>query len=236
MIAVVAMLLSVSASGKTPLGSFSRRMGLSPAQRLIGEPQLVGTGPWRAYPNDRGLAVPTRFSWTDGTPPVTRMASTESGLFTSNAVWNGITAHDAEMLRRLIPILRYFGHRDRGFLQSREWVPHAPLLAAGGVYASSWAVGGETLWTLVNQAKNDSNGPLLAVAANDTRHFYDCYRGAPLQPSAGVLELHVEQSGFGCVFATANATLSAEAAAFMAKMRGLTQKRLDSFSKTWTAL
>jgi formylglycine-generating enzyme required for sulfatase activity len=148
-----------------------------------------------------------------------------------------MTSHDAEALRRLAPILRFFGRRDRGFLQSRGWVPHAPLLASGGgIYASEWPVAEETLWTLVNQGKNDSTGPLLAVAANDTRHYYDCYRGVPLKPALGALSLTVEQSGYGCVFATPNATLSSEAQALMSKMRGLTQRRLDSFSQTWTAL
>jgi iron(II)-dependent oxidoreductase len=47
-------------------------------------------------------------------------------------IFNGMTAHDAEALRRLAPILRFFGRRDRGFLQSQVWVPHAPVLARGG--------------------------------------------------------------------------------------------------------
>ena len=161
------------------------------------------------------------------------------GVDTWQNVWgvfNSMTPHDAEALRRLAPILTYFGRRDRGFLQSRGWVPHAPLLARGAVYASEWPAGGETLWTLVNRGSNDSTGPLLAVAANDTRRYFDCYRGVPLKPAAGVLSLTVEQSGYGCLFATPNTTLSPEAQALMTKMRGLTQRRLDSFSKTWTAL
>ena len=153
-------------------------------------------------------------------------------------VWQGMTSHDGEALRRLAPILRFFGRRDRGFLQSRGWVPHAPLLGGLGsqVYASEWPVETDTLWTIVNQGKNDSTGPLLAVAANDTRHYYDCYHGVPLKPVAGVLSLTIEQSGYGCVFATANATLSSEAQTLMSRMHGLTQRRLDSFPKTWTAL
>ena len=111
------------------------------------------------------------------------------------------------------------------------------LLARGSkVYASEWPMGTDTLWTIVNQGNNDSSGPLLAVAANDTRHFYDCYHGVPVKPAAGVLPLTVEQSGYGCVFATVNKTLSLEAQTLMSQMRGLTHRRLDSFPKTWTAL
>ena len=151
-------------------------------------------------------------------------------------IWQGMTAHDAEALRRLAPILRFFGRR--GFLQSRGWTPHAPLVSTHPeVYASEWPVGTDTLWTIVNMGKNDSTGPLLDVSASDTRHYYDCYRGVPVNPAAGgVLSLTVEQYGYGCVFATANTTLSFEAQTFMSQMRNLTQRRLDSFPKTWTAL
>eukprot|EP01043_Picozoa_sp_COSAG02_P073404 COSAG02_NODE_14251_length_1293_cov_1.222781_1_plen_87_part_10 len=67
-------------------------------------------------------------------------------------VWQGMTSHDGEALRRLAPILRFFGRRDRGFLQSRGWIPHAPLLGGlgGQVYASEWPVETDTLWTIVN--------------------------------------------------------------------------------------
>jgi iron(II)-dependent oxidoreductase len=103
------------------------------------------------------------------------------------------------------------------------------------VYASMWPAGGDTLWTLINPSKNDSSGPLIEVAA-DKRRFYDCYHGVALKPTAGVLSLSIEQSGYGCVYAT-NSTLSPEAEALFTTMRGLTkQRRLDSFSKTWRAL
>eukprot|EP01052_Picozoa_sp_SAG31_P027399 SAG31_NODE_2563_length_5473_cov_6.924823_5_plen_422_part_00 len=62
---------------------FSRRAGLAPPQQLIGEPIPVGPTPWLPFPNDRDVAVPTRFNWSTGTP-VQRVASTESGLFVAS--------------------------------------------------------------------------------------------------------------------------------------------------------
>eukprot|EP01052_Picozoa_sp_SAG31_P027397 SAG31_NODE_2563_length_5473_cov_6.924823_3_plen_501_part_00 len=150
-------------------------------------------------------------------------------------IWQGMTAHDAEALRRLAPILRFFGRR--GFLQSPQWVPHTPLQTRGAaVYASKWPVRDDTLWTIINQDRNDSTGPLLAVAANDTRTYYDCYRGVPAKQIDGAVQLNIERFGYGCVFATANTTLSLETRAFMKTMHELTQRRLGDFSTTWTAL
>jgi hypothetical protein len=61
---------------------FSRRE-VSESQQLIAEPVRIGVMPWLEYPNDRGTAVPTRFSWSHGTP-VQSIASTESGLFVAS--------------------------------------------------------------------------------------------------------------------------------------------------------
>ena len=64
-------------------------------------------------------------------------------------IWQGLTQRDAAALKRLGPLLRFFG-RARRFLQSTAWVPHTPMLqsATAGVYASAWQMGDETLWSL----------------------------------------------------------------------------------------
>ena len=61
---------------------FSRR-AVPASQQLIAEPVCIGDMPWLQYPNDRGVAAPTRFSWSHGTP-VQSVASTESGLFVAS--------------------------------------------------------------------------------------------------------------------------------------------------------
>eukprot|EP01047_Picozoa_sp_COSAG01_P087951 COSAG01_NODE_20467_length_952_cov_0.845252_1_plen_273_part_10 len=85
-----AMLLCACVLGADPRHScaapmdFSRRAGLSTPQQLIAQPNSIGPCPMLAYSNDRVVAVPTRFSWSRGTP-VRSVASTESGLFVANA-------------------------------------------------------------------------------------------------------------------------------------------------------
>ena len=74
--------------------------------------------------------------------------------------WNQIVEADAEALRRTAHILRFFGRL--GFTASAGWEPHTREAlqsdgggaegGGGGVYASRWPLGNETLWTLVNRA------------------------------------------------------------------------------------
>jgi hypothetical protein len=87
--------------------------------------------------------------------------------------WNQIVEADAEALRRTAHILRFFGRL--GFTASAGWEPHTREAlqsdgadsqshghgdggggggaeGGGGVYASRWPRGPETLWTLVNRA------------------------------------------------------------------------------------
>ena len=152
-------------------------------------------------------------------------------------IWQGLTDRDATALKRLGPLLRFFG-RARSFLQSSEWVPHTPMLQSdgAGVYASAWPLGRETLWTVVNRGTADASGPQIKVDATDLRKYYDCYRGVPLAVSSGSVAFEVEAGGFGCVLATPNTTLSADTTALLATMKALTATPLKSHSKAWTAL
>ena len=171
----------------------------------------------------------------------------------------GITPRDNEALRRIGSILRYFGHK--GFLSSKGWVPHTPMVQSdsAGVFASAWPVGDETVWTVVNRGPKNSTGLQIAVAAADTRNYYDCYHGTPLTVStrtgvprsandgasgaagaagaadAGV-SFGIDAADYGCVFATPNKTASAELAAFLSKMKAMAQHSLASYSDVWTPL
>jgi iron(II)-dependent oxidoreductase len=66
-----------------------------------------------------------------------------------NISWNGFSERDAAMLERMATMARYFGRR--GFLQSEQWLPHAPTLHRNDTYASEWPLAGETLWTIINR-------------------------------------------------------------------------------------
>ena len=174
-------------------------------------------------------------------------------------IWNGLTDFDAEALRRVGAMLRFFGRRR--FLQSKGWLPHSPAVlqqdqvetdegSSGSVFGSEWPLGNETLWTLVNRGGQDAKGAQLAVPSRDRRSFWNCYSGEQLVPAAArhddsdsataaarlVLTFDVEVRGYGCVLATPNATLDKDTAAFLATMRAMTAARLDSFSRRWMPL
>ena len=159
-------------------------------------------------------------------------------------IWQGLTSRDAGALRRLGPLLRFFGRHPRHFLQSSDWIPHTAMLQSesAGVYASAWPVGNETLWSVVNRGSTDAAGPQIAVASSDTRHYYDCYHGVPLRVAGGSVDLEVEAGGFGCVLATPNSTeaLSPDTVGLLARMKDLTSgggaKKLNDLSRNWTAL
>jgi hypothetical protein len=80
-------------------------------------------------------------------------------------IWQGLTPRDAGALKRLGPLLRFFG-RSRHFLQSAGWVPHTAMLQSEsvGVYASAWPVEEETLWTVANRAGPSKTFPVNRLA------------------------------------------------------------------------
>jgi hypothetical protein len=129
------------------------------------------------------------------------------------------------------------------------------------VFGSYWPLTatGEAAWTLVNRGTDDVTGAQIELNTTGVPlFFYDCYAGEKITPTknamasttnldapdaaiegAGVaqtvtLSFTVEKKGFGCVFATPNATLDAKAAIFIQTMQRLTRggaSRLDSFGK-----
>ncbi|GIG24331.1 SUMF1/EgtB/PvdO family nonheme iron enzyme [Cellulomonas denverensis] len=74
-------------------------------------------------------------------------------------VWVGWSRRDAATLRRMLAVQRAAGD----LLRTGEWTPLAALApdAAPGLYASSFALDGVTLWTVVNRAGTDARGPVL---------------------------------------------------------------------------
>ena len=90
-------------------------------------------------------------------------------------IWNEIVPADAEAVRRVATLLRFFGDGTTGpsgngdHLHSAAWTPHAPLAAGAaqrGLYASSWRAEDAsrgTLYHVVNRAAHNFTGPLLPV-------------------------------------------------------------------------
>eukprot|EP00937_MAST-01D_sp_MAST-1D-sp2_P003880 g3880.t1 len=129
------------------------------------------------------------------------------------------------------------------------------------VFASKWPLPerNETLWTIVNRADRDAAGVQLRLDgtqySSDGWFFYDCYRGTELAPvqletatqlrgrpmvaAPVILTITIEGSGFGCVFATRNASTTAAGgplARYLDTMRSLTAVPLRMLSPVWHPL
>ena len=160
---------------------------------------------------------------------------------------------DAEAIRRLGTLLRYYGGKVR-ILHSSLWLPHTPEVVPDLVYASRWPAdastldkGIATLWTVVNRGGRDVSGePILQLVPNSTSsRFFDCYRGVELKPMEAVaaaeddslrtLSFEMESEGYGCVVETIGAP-SKSHADLLATMAKMTRTPLKAYSKAWTFL
>mmetsp|Transcript_38058 Transcript_38058/g.89062 ORF Transcript_38058/g.89062 Transcript_38058/m.89062 type:complete len:747 (-) Transcript_38058:149-2389(-) len=153
-------------------------------------------------------------------------------------IWNGIVPRDAEAIRRVATIERFFG--ELGFLQSPQWVPYSPeVVHDADIFASKWPLGNATLWTIVNRGATDFLGaqlrlPLLAAGS----YFYDCYHGEELHPivnesgQTAELAFEMEREGYGCVLAL-NEPADVAVQSFLSTMRSLTQVPLKDLSAEW---
>ena len=125
--------------------------------------------------------------------------------------WNGITARDSELLRRVATIERFFG-KVKGLLTSPEWEPHTLDVYSldGEVYGSKFpsSDGSQIVWLLVNALPHNASafvnvsaaiGPHTAVPA-----IADCYNGALLHATNGSsgVTVPIEASAIGCVYAS----------------------------------
>eukprot|EP00930_Biecheleria_cincta_P043152 TRINITY_DN29669_c0_g1_i1.p1 TRINITY_DN29669_c0_g1~~TRINITY_DN29669_c0_g1_i1.p1 ORF type:complete len:927 (+),score=116.79 TRINITY_DN29669_c0_g1_i1:22-2781(+) len=98
--------------------------------------------------------------------------------------WNGITPRDAEAIRRIAAIERFFGKL--GYLNSPLWEPHSTdIIHSDDIFASRWPVPerNSTLWTIINRGKANQTGQQLIVPHSSGQHYYDCYHGVELVPS-----------------------------------------------------
>lgn len=150
-------------------------------------------------------------------------------------IWNGLTARDAEALRRIATIERAMAPK----LTSAEWEPLTPTRQFG-VLASRWPHGGQTLWTLVNRNEYNVSGEQLRVPAVAGMRYFDLYSGTQLAPrrlADGTLALSfsMEGKGFGAVLALPGAPDTA-LVRLLVSMRGMTRRPLASFDGSWRAL
>jgi iron(II)-dependent oxidoreductase len=146
-------------------------------------------------------------------------------------IWNGISPRDAEATRRMATIERAFA----SLLHSPEWEPFFPTTAYG-VFASRWPSSNATLWTIVNRNEYDVNGTQLAVPALDRARYFDLYHGVEIVPNMTRegnwvrLSFPIEAHGFGAVLQVIGEP-DVSVAPLMAKMKSMTAKPLDGYSK-----
>ena len=142
-------------------------------------------------------------------------------------IWNGITPHDCEMLRRMAAMERALAP----FLVSQEWEPFFPMCNYG-VFASRWPSGDRTLWTIVNRNEYNITGYQMELDAHEGMRYFDLYHGAELTPlkkeNKVILSFDLDLNGFGCILATETAPDSS-ILSLMTRMKELSVLPLKSF-------
>jgi len=103
-----------------------------------------------------------------------------------------------------------------------------------GVFASRWALNGNTVWTIVNRNEYNVEGPQMEVPETPGRHYFDLYRGSELRiekdpAGKSALSFSLESNGFGAVLAT-DSQPDAKIHKLMSEMKQMTAKPLASFS------
>lgn len=154
-------------------------------------------------------------------------------------IWNGFSARDGEALRRIATISRKFHLQ----LTSANWQPYAMALQQN-VFASMFPADGVTLWTVVNRNEYEVDGEQLTVDHQQGRRYYDAWNGAALdarveekdgEPIA-TLAVTLEKRGFGAVLGVDEGASVEDLDGFLARMRELSAKPLQSYSSAWTPL
>jgi gamma-glutamyl hercynylcysteine S-oxide synthase len=147
-------------------------------------------------------------------------------------IWNGINPRDAEATRRVAAIERGLAP----FLVSPGWEPLYPMRNFG-VYASRWPLGpqpkDDTVWTIVNRASYNVDGPQMDVPLAPGMRYFDLYHGAELTPQpdgvGAVLSFPIEANGYGAILATPGEP-GVDIEYLMQRMAAMTAKPLASFS------
>jgi iron(II)-dependent oxidoreductase len=143
-------------------------------------------------------------------------------------IWNDITPHDGEMLRRMSAMERTLAP----FLISQDWEPFFPM-SNSGVFSSRWPSGEKTIWTIVNRNEYNITGYQMELPFQEGMRYYDLYHGREITPVKNgnkvILSFELELKGFGCVLA-AKAAPDSSILSLMTKMKGLTALPLASFS------
>jgi formylglycine-generating enzyme required for sulfatase activity len=145
-------------------------------------------------------------------------------------IWNEMTPHDSEAVRRIGKIERMFAAE----LISADWEPHTPVLQHN-IYASMWPGRDRTLWTIVSKNEFDVSGQQIQIPYDSAKKYYDVWHGVELTPTvkngAATLSFEIEGNGYGAVLSVTTASVDDKLKKFLSEMNQLGQARLDSFTK-----
>jgi gamma-glutamyl hercynylcysteine S-oxide synthase len=149
-------------------------------------------------------------------------------------IWNGITLHDGEMIRRVATMERGITK----YLVSQDWEPFYPM-SNYGVFSSRWPLAENVVWTIVNRNDYNISGSQMEVPLQEGMRFFDLYHGVELSPvrkdNKFILNFDIELKGFGCILATTSSPDSS-VVNLMSTMKQLTANPLASYSNEWTVL
>ena len=150
-------------------------------------------------------------------------------------VWNGITPRNAEAIRRIAKIDRFFAE----LLVSPEWEPHSPVLQSG-VFSSKFPGDNRILWTIINRNTYNLAGPQLQLPWKKGTRFYDLWKGTEIEPeivdSSAILNFELEAGGYGAVLSISDEAITEELKIFLKEMEILTKRPLSAYSDDWKPL
>ena len=110
--------------------------------------------------------------------------------------WVGWSPRDSHILKTMSGIQRYYSD----LFSSNGWQPLVRGAMDGEVFASLWHDDTCRLWTLVNRASVQKDGPLLQVLPAGGSVYFDLVRGCEVKPDdRGVIRGRLLPRGIGCI-------------------------------------
>jgi iron(II)-dependent oxidoreductase len=148
--------------------------------------------------------------------------------------WNRYTPRDEAMLRRMLPIQRFFWRH----FASESWEPFLPTLAPD-IDAASWEEDHVTVFALANWATEPFSGPVLEVTHRAGARYFDLWQGLELTPavqgSIATIALDLDARGISAIAIVHDGAPGGDLTALLEKQRREAATPLESYSNRWVA-
>eukprot|EP01084_Bolivina_argentea_P186941 322126_1 len=166
--------------------------------------------------------------------------------------YNKLVPRDAQQIKIITTILRFFGNKKRRIIQSQDMKPFIPIFPMQSeyenIFANQFTVNEETLFLIVNRIESNMNN--VTVRFNNTWndnvdaiHIYDCYYGKELTKTVDTnqntitIYIDIEGNGYSDILVTMNTTTNdMQLSQFLTDMNQLTKLPLYSYSNEWNYL